>query len=305
MKYSVLGFNQSKVIETHLDLTDLMLLKYIIDASASPKMKFKMNDEERPLVWLQHQKLVEDLPILRLAEGSLKNRLVRLKADGYITSLTVQSEGTRGSRTYYGITELTTSLIYDVKDTTTSLKNDVIERPRHSKVTSDIYTNLDNKLDNTPKGELPPKEESSTLTEFESKMNDDDLGKRRKIEKSESKKKESLWDKCVREIDTYTEDETIRERLREYLTMRLKMKDKPLYGLPQWRGILNKLAMVKGDPITAINYSIERGYASIYEPKQWGGTTDNKRKFGEDGTVVSKKVTQEEIDNGYFTGEVV
>lgn len=156
MKYSILGFNQSKVTDTELDLTDLVILQYIQQACGVANMKHIMDENDNPMVWICHAKLSEDLPILRLSEGSLKNRLSKLKRNGYLESITSANEKGRGVRVYYRITELTTSFIYDmeittsqnndVKTTTTSQNNDMeTERPRHLKVTSDNILSISDK----------------------------------------------------------------------------------------------------------------------------------------------------------------
>lgn len=278
MKYSVLGFNQAKLLETDLDLTDLMILNYIVQINAVPKMQYYLDEDDTFLVWISHSKLMSDLPILKISEGTLKNRLSRLKQFGYIKSVTVADKGGRGTRTYYGLTELTTSLIYDVENTTTSRKNDVVTRPRHVKMTSDNILNTDNTLkDNISKDILHSTEEKP--------------------------KKLSMYEKCVRLIEEYTDNQELRDLLVEYLKMRLSMKDKPLYGSNQFKGILNKLNTIGGDPFEIVNYCIERGYASFYAPTTYSKRED-RTKFGETSEVVSKSLTKEELNNGYFTGNV-
>ena len=111
MKYSILGFNQEKILSTDLDLTDLVILQYIQQACGSIGMYHKLDSNGNPQVWVYHQKLIEDLPILRISEGTLRNRLSALNRNGYIRSTVVANENGRGSRTYYGITEMTMSLI--------------------------------------------------------------------------------------------------------------------------------------------------------------------------------------------------
>ncbi len=153
MKYSILGFNQEKIItyskdDLRCDLTDLVLLNFILYAQSNPKMKHIMDEENQPCVWLQHEHILSELPILNITEGTLKNRLLKLRRMDLIASKTVANENTKGTRTYYRTTALlydmifdSTSLKNDVKDETTSLKNDVKDVPRHSKMTSDNSIN--------------------------------------------------------------------------------------------------------------------------------------------------------------------
>ena len=80
MKYSILGFDQEKFVNyskdtLKCDLTDLLLLNYIIYAQSNPKMKHIMDENNQPCVWLQHEHILNDLPILNITDGTLKNRL--------------------------------------------------------------------------------------------------------------------------------------------------------------------------------------------------------------------------------------
>ena len=111
MRYSILGFNQAKLMETDLDLTDIVILQYIQQACGSTGMSHKLDSNGNPQVWVYHKKLMEDLPILRITEGTLKNRLSALNQKGYVHSTVVANENGRGSRTYYGLTEMTMSLL--------------------------------------------------------------------------------------------------------------------------------------------------------------------------------------------------
>ena len=139
MRYTILGFNQELAVELNLDLTDLLLLDYIQRANGNPNMTHIV-ENEISYVWLSHEKLHEDLPIISISEGTLKNRLSKLKEKDLIQSIQISNKSSRGSKSYYSITELTTSLQNDVVDEN--------ERPRHFKMTSNnklfnISTNVD------------------------------------------------------------------------------------------------------------------------------------------------------------------
>lgn len=280
MKYSILGFNQEKIVaytkdELKCDLTDLLLLNYILYAQSNPKMKHIMDENNQPCVWLQHEHILNDLPILNITDGTLKNRLTKLRKMELLTSKTVANENTQGSRTYYR----TTSLLYDMLFETTSLKNDVVEEPRHSKMTSDIFTNNDTKINKTNSKELVQNSPS-----FE-------LGRKPKV-------RESLYTKCVHMIDEFISQHNcgnpVRQKLISYLNYRLQINDKPLY-VNMWKGMLNKLDKLHREgygyePI--IDYCIERGYLSFYPPANCYTETTNKP--WEDG-VNSVAYTDEEL----------
>lgn len=119
-------------------------------------------------------------------------------------------------------------------------------------------------------------------------------------------KKPNLYQKCLALIEEFTDDEETRSLLDTYLRMRLAMKDKPMYGVNQWKGLINKLKVLEGDVKEIIRYSTERGYASFYVPTQYQSsnrtTRPNRAIFGENEDNKSEKVTKEEIENGYFSG---
>lgn len=114
MKNEVFGFNQAKAVEAGLDLTDLLLLNYITLSINNPRMEqilIKDTDNEAVYVWLKHEKLMEDLPILNIIEGTLRNRLYKLRKGGFITSRTVADKNKPGTKTYYALTEFSLTLL--------------------------------------------------------------------------------------------------------------------------------------------------------------------------------------------------
>lgn len=279
MKYSVLGFNQEKVMQTDLDMTDLMILNYILTACGSPTMKHKITESGEPLVWISHAKLSEDLPILRLTEGSLRNRLTKLKQNGYLQSSTFANENCKGTRSYYGLTMLTMSLIYDMENTMslendmqtpiTSSKNDMQDLPCHSKITSNNTLDDNNKL----------KEDTiiSTFVENYSKT----CISYPKIRALTDKRKKAI----LKLFKKYSEEEILlvleKAEQSDFLSGRTK----------DWRADLDWI----------LN---ENNFIKILEGKYDNRRAEHNKKFAEYG-VTSTPVTQEEIDNGYFTGEVL
>lgn len=272
MKYSILGFNQEKIVaytkdELKCDLTDLLLLNYVLYAQSNPKMKHIMDENNQPCVWLQHEHILNDLPILNITDGTLKNRLTKLRKMELLTSKTVANEHTQGSRTYYR----TTSLLYDMLFETTSLKNDVVEEPRHFKMTSNTQVNNDKEVNNTNSKEL---------------VQNFDFGGKQKP------KKENLYTKCVSLINDYTTDEKLRKALIDYLRVRLEIKDKPLYT-NSWKGLLNKLDrdFDASERLQVVYQSTERGYASFFPVNSYSNNL--KEKPWEKG-VKSAGYTEEE-----------
>ena len=275
MKYSILGFNQEKIVNYNkdglkCDLTDLLLLNYIIYAQANPKMKHCVDDDMKSCVWLCHEHILKDLPILNMTEGTLRNRLTKLRKMELLTSKTLANENSQGTRTYYR----TTSLLYDMLFETTSFKNDMIDEPRHSKMTSDTFTNSNTKVNKLISKDIN--------TEF-------DFGKQKP-------KKQNLYTKCVSLIDQKTNNNEIRSLLIDWLNMLLekyKSTGKVLY-VNVFKGKLNMLNEYdEKDWKKIIKYNIQKGYEGFYPIPSYNYRTDLKDKPWEKG-VKSEAYTEEE-----------
>ena len=268
MRTSILGFNQSKAIELNLTTNDLLLLQYIMYANSEPTMKHIVENEVA-YVWLNHNKIQEDLPILNITEGTLKNKLSEFKSKGLIASKLVSNTSGRGSRAYYTITEMTTSLLNDPVSPTTSLQNDTVEGPRHSKMTSNIKI-VDNKGLTKIINDFstPETDDYSSKGYSKEELKNEFLGSVKKTTRRRNViRKPTLFDKCVAELDTYTDKPELREKLIQFLKIRLDVKDKP-FGLESWRGMLNKLdqavAECGREYVDVVQQSIDKGWLSFY-----------------------------------------
>ena len=80
-------------------------------------------------------------------------------------------------------------------------------------------------------------------------------------------RKPTLFDKCVAEIDKYTDLPVLREKLIQFLKIRLDVKDKPL-GLESWKGMLDKLdqavAECNREYVDVVQQSIDKCWLSFY-----------------------------------------
>lgn len=112
MKFELFGFNQEKAVEYNLTVEDLLLIDYVWDMIASPTMQHIV-DNGIPYVWLQHDRILADLPILNISNRSLINYLNKLKDLDLLAVKTVHNDGARGSKSYYAITEKCEELRYD------------------------------------------------------------------------------------------------------------------------------------------------------------------------------------------------
>jgi DNA-binding HxlR family transcriptional regulator len=266
MRTSILGFNQSKAIELGLTTNDLLLLQYIMYANSEPTMKHIVEDEIA-YVWLQHAKIQEDLPILNITEGTLKNKLSEFRNKGLIASKTVSNTSGRGSRAYYTITELTTSLINDPVNATKSLQNDAVEGPSHSKMTSNIVLDGDKELNFI--NEITTQEQDCSSKGYsKEELKEEFLGSVKKTKRRRPiNTRPTLFDKCVAEIDKYTDLPDLRDKLIQFLKIRLEVKDKP-FGIESWKGMLKKLdqavAECQREYVDVVQQSIDKGWLSFY-----------------------------------------
>lgn len=261
-------------METELDLTDLVLLQYIIQANGSPAMKHIVKDDVS-YVWLSHSKLHEDLPILGLSEGTLRNRISQLKKERWIVSETARL--VNGSATYYSVTMQTLELLYDDE----SRCHSKMTSPRNSKMTSDSKLE-DSKL----------KDISKDISESNDSSPKQFLGSAKPKQKTKQKKP-TLYDKCIEKIIDYTDDEKLQKVLIDYLTVRLAIKDKPLLGVNQWVGMLNKLSKMDKQ-LEVVQKSIAHGWAMFY-PMDGDGFNNSTDKFSEFGAVKNEKRKDEEF----------
>lgn len=256
MRSTILGFNQTEAVELGLNTDDLLILDYIIRANGNPEMCHILNDGVS-YVWLSHKKIHEDLPILNMAESTLKNKLAELKKFGLIESKQIQNNIGRGSQTYYSVTTKT------IEMTTSHQKYVVNEEPRTSTSTSNNKLISNDNKDNIISI-------NTNNTEFLQSV------------QSTKNKRGNLYSKCYDQILEFTNNVGLIDALTDYLQMRLQMKDKPLYA-NSWKGMLKKLADMDNQ-IDVVNTSIERGWASFYPPKSKG-----KAVFGEDDNIKSVK----------------
>lgn len=300
MKYSILGFNQQLIMNTSLDLTDLLLLKYIHEASGRIGMSHTLDNDD-VYTWLSHKKIMEDLPILRISEGTLRNRILKLKQGNYIQSITMSSEKGKGSRTYYRLTDISEAFLYD--NTTTSCQSDVKDVPHHVKVMSNNIE-LSNKEDNKLNyNKYDPEQKKSGQSQHSHTLIDTMVNQSPKI---------SLYDKCINLIYSSTDSPAIRKSLIDFLNS-ISEQGK-LKGFVQFKGILDKLFRLAGDDedktLLMIEYSIEKGYCTFYsinenqynQRKKRGHASRDIEGLDPDkivrATAEQKKQFKEDIANG-------
>ena len=273
MRYSILGFNQEELIKYDIDMTDVLLLDYIQKALSQPSM-IKTTKDEQPYVWLQHSKILEDLPILNIKESMLKKRIAKLVDLGLIESINIANNQGRGSRSYYTITEAFESL-----QMTECKKLSLVERPSVKNYTPNNLLNIDNKLNKTISKDI--------------------------VEKSPKTKKLSLWDKCVSAIDDFTEDNILRELLVTSLKMFMENSreaNTPFYT-NHFKGKLNNLKKLSEDNYQQrkiVQQTLDNGWNNFYELKEnkRKQTTNTHDRINESGDLYVEHSRKEVKPNG-------
>lgn len=99
MKYTVLGFQQSKLIENGLRMDDALILRVIKDMFSSASMEFKDYGGER-FMWVNYTYLLEQIPII----GSKRNLMYKIddyRKKGLLkTNLENKRNGKKGNFSY-------------------------------------------------------------------------------------------------------------------------------------------------------------------------------------------------------------
>lgn len=126
----------------------------------------------------------------------------------------------------------------------------------YNNITSNIY----NKKDNT--------NVLSSAEPSEIKTDDSFLQYPTKEVLTEKKeKKPNLYSNCISAIEEFTEDTEVKEKLVEFLKVRLERKDKP-FGINTFKGMLKKLRTLtesKAECLKIIQQSIDMQYPSFFE----------------------------------------
>ncbi len=110
MKFTIEGFSQAKLLEYDIDLTDVLILRWFLDFRATDKM-MKLIFEGKEYYWVHYDKLIEDLPILKLKKRSVADRMLKLHEKKILSHATIKNA--MGSYSAYNVSENLMSLIYD------------------------------------------------------------------------------------------------------------------------------------------------------------------------------------------------
>lgn len=303
MRLTILGFSQELAIEYGLDINDLILLKYILEANSTPSMlHYHPEDDSSSYVWLSRSKILEDLPILDISESRLSHILIELKKKNLLES--INKPNLNGSKTYYRLTDKAVDMKYCTN--TRCAKNSNPDNAKNSTPDNKLNTNIFSKLNISDNNKTISKdivEETSNNTNSISQNSKDTkynpileiMDNNKYVSKT---KKKNKYEQGMDIIDNYTNNDILKEKLVIYLKFRLENKEKPMY-INQWKGIVAKLDTLASDldtQVKIVQQSIDRGYLGFYPL-----TTYNKqpqKKFIDDQVTV--KIENEDISNERF-----
>lgn len=96
MKNSICGFNQENAVKMGLKGNDLLVLRWLVDFSASPKMNKTMHGGT-VYYWVDYQAVLNDLPILDVSKQQLRKGIFQRLVDaGILIRQTVKKKGDDG-----------------------------------------------------------------------------------------------------------------------------------------------------------------------------------------------------------------
>ena len=101
MKYTILGFNQSKMLELEMDLLDAHILRWFIDFKDGGKMYSEIINDDK-YYWLKYDGLLKDIPMIKIGKVPLGRRLKALSKKKVLKQI-VKKVG--GTYTMYAIGE--------------------------------------------------------------------------------------------------------------------------------------------------------------------------------------------------------
>jgi hypothetical protein len=93
MKFTIMGFSQKKMVEYGLDLSDLLILRYIIDLKECPKIYYEAINDQL-YYWIRYDRLLEYLPGLGFGKRQLSRKFKGLTDKGILKQYIKKENGT-------------------------------------------------------------------------------------------------------------------------------------------------------------------------------------------------------------------
>lgn len=152
MKYSILGFNQEKIlsirkivtkndkeVEIKLDVTDLLILQDIADFMNRNKV-IKHTIDDKIYFSMQYQTILEDLPILTIQKQALADRIDKMSILGLLEKKVIKNQC--GTFTAFRLSEQYENLLYSRTSSQTTPTSSQLQVQEYS--TTNHNTNYTN-----------------------------------------------------------------------------------------------------------------------------------------------------------------
>ena len=112
MKLSILDYHQQIAVAYNLDMNDLLLLRWFVDFKNTDRMKL-MIIEGKPYYWVNYEKAIEDLPILKINNKIALRRRFKKLCDCNVLEFHLE-KNIKGTFTYYTIGKAYKTLLFDM-----------------------------------------------------------------------------------------------------------------------------------------------------------------------------------------------
>lgn len=280
-----INFPQKKLLDlwkegTKLDFTDLALLEYIEWARGSSKMlKYYEEESNKNFVWINHNKLLDDVPFFDIKESALKKRLNRLCQVGLLEYKLFSNKGGRGTRAYYTLSEK----CEDLK----------ISEDKTASTTSEKKITEVSKNDATSDTEMTEKDGAGV--NFSPSYKEITIDKEITIVKETTKEKKSMVETVLDEYPVFVNNPDLVKTYLDFAEMRkAKGKKYEIKTEGTVRSSVRSLLKLGGDNVrlieAIINQSIERCWDGFFDVK------DSNDYFGDELKRINSEKSLRDID---------
>lgn len=116
MKLSIMDYHQVVACALQLDMNDLLLLRWFVDFRNTDRMEqviFENGDEKEVFYWIKYEKVIEDLPILKIKNKDVLRRRFKKLCDAEVLTFKLV-KNKNGTFTYYNTGSKYKSLVYNI-----------------------------------------------------------------------------------------------------------------------------------------------------------------------------------------------
>ena len=288
MKLFLIGFSQKNALEIRntnqkLDIIDLVILDWL--KCFYPKMK-KYFIGEKEYVWIEYQKVLDDIPILDIKKRTVMDRFKKMSELGVLEHTTVyEKDGRKGTYSYFRLADKYFSLLSDEN------KNDSQGENEYDSVRSNEQGCPSKRTGGVRSNEQGVCVQTNTKdnTLYDCSVNN-----------SSKKNKKTEFDIL---IDEYTCNDKLKESIYEFIKMRKGIK-KPIttYGLKKMLNELDSLANDVETKIQILDRSIMRSWAGVFELNNNGETNNTQSQQPPKPEVDVSSMTFEELEEYQANG---